>query len=372
MKKFRITPPLLVLLAALAFVGCSDDNDDSRVPATAVVLDCTEKELAVGETLQLTATPAPANTSDDVVWSSDAEEFATVSESGLVTAVAAGTAKISATCGSVSATCTVHVSESEPELEFEVISFEDAEGMKALDGTPVALGEIEVVGGMAAGKHSPAFWAQPFAAEYGDPDGVMGLTFDAPLFSTSDDNVWFGSYYCDCKAFGSQMDTWGGFALSRICNPTATSFDYKNQFAAYTTTGANSTPTFAIAYCNGMMGGQYSDPVIDFATTPRQVDHLYMAAATMVGTYYKYDSTAPTDRTCGFQIVGSLAGEEVGSVSVEMVANSVPVSGWVKVDLSSLGKVDQLVFKPEGLNPVKDFDPVYFCLDEIALVKEAN
>ncbi len=71
--------------------------------------------------------PAPANTTDDVVWSSDAEEFATVSESGLVTAVAAGTAKISATYGSVSATCTVHVSEPDP--EFEVISFETREGM---------------------------------------------------------------------------------------------------------------------------------------------------------------------------------------------------------------------------------------------------
>ena len=363
---------LLLALATFTLAACSDDDDKTRVPATAVVLDCTEKDLVVGETLQLSATPTPADTDDKVVWSSDDKTVASVSEAGLVTAVAAGTAKISATYGSVSATCTVHVNESDLESEFEVISFEDTEGMKALDGTPVALGEIEVVGGMAAGKHSPAFWAQPFAVEYGDPDGVMGLTFDAPLFSTSDDNVWFGSYYCDCTGFGTQMDTWGGFALSRICNPTATSFDYKNQFAAYTTMGANSTSTFAIAYSNGMMGGQYSDPVIDFVTTPRQVDHLYMATATMVGTYYKYDPTAPADRTYGFQIIGSLAGKEVGSVSVEMVANSVPVSGWVKVNLSSLGKVDQLVFKPEGLNPVKDFDPVYFCLDEIALVKDVN
>ena len=73
---------LLFAFAACALAACSDDDGDSRVPATAVVLDCTEKELAVGETLQLTATPAPANTTDDVVWSSDAEEFATVSESG--------------------------------------------------------------------------------------------------------------------------------------------------------------------------------------------------------------------------------------------------------------------------------------------------
>ena len=73
---------LLFAFAACALAACSDDDGDSRVPATAVVLDCTEKELAVGETLQLTATPAPANTTDDVVWSSDAEEFATVSRIG--------------------------------------------------------------------------------------------------------------------------------------------------------------------------------------------------------------------------------------------------------------------------------------------------
>ena len=106
---------LLFAFAACALAACSDDDGDSRVPATAVEIECQEQELAVGETLQLTAPPAPANTTDDVVWSSDAEEFATVSESGLVTAVAAGTAKISATYGSVSATCTVHVSEPDPE-----------------------------------------------------------------------------------------------------------------------------------------------------------------------------------------------------------------------------------------------------------------
>ena len=59
---------LLFAFAACALAACSDDDGDSRVPATAVVLDCTEKELAVGETLQLTATPAPANTTDDVVF----------------------------------------------------------------------------------------------------------------------------------------------------------------------------------------------------------------------------------------------------------------------------------------------------------------
>lgn len=52
-----------------------------------------------------------------------------------------------------------------------------------------------------------------------------------------------------------------------------------------------------------------------------------------------------------------------------LVNMSSVAEGWVKADLTSLGEVDKLVFKPQGVNPNKDFDPVYFCLDEIALVK---
>ena len=166
---------LLFAFAACALAACSDDDGDSRVPATAVVLDCTEKELAVGETLQLTATPAPANTTDDVVWSSDAEEFATVSESGLVTAVVAGTAKISATYGSVSATCTVHVSEPDP--EFEVISFETSEGMLDAAEMPVELRDVTIAGDWAGGDFSKVLCGK----EYMMDEDFNGTYFDGLL-----------------------------------------------------------------------------------------------------------------------------------------------------------------------------------------------
>lgn len=64
--KHLLFAPAIALLAAMALVGCSDDNSgtDPRIPATSVVVDVTEQELHVGETLQLTATPMPANTTD--------------------------------------------------------------------------------------------------------------------------------------------------------------------------------------------------------------------------------------------------------------------------------------------------------------------
>ncbi len=118
-----------------------------------------------------------------------------------------------------------------------------------------------------------------------------------------------------------------------------------------------------------MMGGDYSAPTIVFTTTPRKVAYLYMAPSTMLYTYYKYDSSAVADRTYSYRITGWLKDESVGTVDVELVRNSSVAEGWVKVDLTSLGEVDKLTFAPEGVNPNKDFDPVYFCLDEIALVK---
>lgn len=235
--KHLLFAPAIALLAAMALVGCSDDNGgtDPRIPATSVVVDVTEQELHVGETLQLTATPMPANTTDKVQWTSDDPATATVSETGLVTAVALGSTSVKAVCGEVSATCVIRVVEPDPSELYDIISFEEEEGMTDIGGQKVTLGDIEVVGGFAAGVHSNVFWAKPYA-EYGDPDGIMGLTIDLPLF-TSDGNVWFGSYYCDCTGWGSQMDTWGGFVLSRNCNTSASSFDYADQFSVYAQSG---------------------------------------------------------------------------------------------------------------------------------------
>lgn len=53
--------------------------------------------MVVGATQQLTAAVTPATAPQDVVWSSNAKDVATVSETGLVTAVAAGKATITAT-----------------------------------------------------------------------------------------------------------------------------------------------------------------------------------------------------------------------------------------------------------------------------------
>lgn len=64
---------------------------------------------AVDKTYKLTATKTPADAAGNITWSSSATDVATVDGSGKVTAVAEGTAIITATCGGATATCVITV-----------------------------------------------------------------------------------------------------------------------------------------------------------------------------------------------------------------------------------------------------------------------
>ena len=89
------------------------DEDQPEVPATGITLDQSELSLAPEATFQLTATVEPENATDkEVTWTSSDETVATVDENGLVTAVAEGSATVTAaTANGLSATCTVTVQE---------------------------------------------------------------------------------------------------------------------------------------------------------------------------------------------------------------------------------------------------------------------
>ena len=81
--------------------------------ATSISLNKTSATLYLDQTLQLTATVSPSNATDkSVVWSSSNNSIATVSSTGLVTAIATGNATITATTADgsdLSATCEITV-----------------------------------------------------------------------------------------------------------------------------------------------------------------------------------------------------------------------------------------------------------------------
>ena len=84
----------------------------ATVPVTGVSLTPASLSLFTGDTATLTATVQPSNaTNQNVTWSSDKPDVATVDAAGKVTAVGAGTATITVTIedGNKTATCTVTV-----------------------------------------------------------------------------------------------------------------------------------------------------------------------------------------------------------------------------------------------------------------------
>ena len=94
-----------ILVVCLSFIAVACTIPENKVDE--VTLNETEITLEVGETFELRA---DTNVTNGVAWSTDKESVATV-EDGVVTAVAAGTAKITATAGKATATCTVTVEE---------------------------------------------------------------------------------------------------------------------------------------------------------------------------------------------------------------------------------------------------------------------
>lgn len=93
------------------------------------------------------------------------------------------------------------------EPRYDVISFETSEGMLAIDGKAVQLGDITVSGGSAAGNHHNVFWAKGGSYD----DLAVGGVYNGYLCSTSDEKIWFGTYFSADIGYG---DYWGGFVLS--------------------------------------------------------------------------------------------------------------------------------------------------------------
>ena len=112
------------------------------IPVVEIVLNHTEAEIAVGESLTLTAAVVPENATDNIAsWTTSDKAVATVRR-GSVKGVAPGTATITARIGDVVATCVVtvvladHIDEmtgAEPEMTIYDIT-----------GRPVKLGTKSV------------------------------------------------------------------------------------------------------------------------------------------------------------------------------------------------------------------------------------
>lgn len=110
----KVKKMILFLSVAMLLAGCNKDN--APVAVSEVTLSRTALTMTVGDTEKLTATVLPEHAGyDGLVWSSNNASVALVDVEGLVTAVSAGNATITATVGGKQATCEVTVADAVPE-----------------------------------------------------------------------------------------------------------------------------------------------------------------------------------------------------------------------------------------------------------------
>jgi hypothetical protein len=98
--------------SSTATSGTGTQTSTTMVSVNSIVLDKTTDQIAAGQTDRLTATVLPSNANNrTVAWSTSHAGVATVSSSGLVSAISAGTSTITATTadGGKTATCLVTV-----------------------------------------------------------------------------------------------------------------------------------------------------------------------------------------------------------------------------------------------------------------------
>lgn len=116
-SQFRFNGENSITRAEVAVILCQVDGLVERVriePAeetlTGLTVIIPQSALSVGETTTAALAPIPADASiQEVVWSSDNSAVATVNQSGVIIAMGAGSAVITATAGEVTASGTVTV-----------------------------------------------------------------------------------------------------------------------------------------------------------------------------------------------------------------------------------------------------------------------
>lgn len=148
----------LFTVLCLAFVSCGGADD--TIILTDIKIDKISRELKIGDTYQMSITTTPRTDKVKTKWSSSNQEVATISGSGLLTALAEGFTRITATVGTLSHSVAVIVNSGETQdyTSFVVViestnDFRDCvAGYFAEDGLCHKIGDLGNLGG---GKVSP-------------------------------------------------------------------------------------------------------------------------------------------------------------------------------------------------------------------------
>ena len=180
------------------------------VPAQIISLNYTSANMTAAQTMQLVATVLPENATEKTVsWTSSNSSVATVDNTGLVTAIAAGEAIISATTQdgtSLTASCTITVKKEEPPVT-KLLG--DANG----DGK-VDVSDITTIASYILGNHPEGFCFDNADANEDGKIDVADITTTASIILGT--NVKRGDANGDGKIDVADITTIASYILGNI------------------------------------------------------------------------------------------------------------------------------------------------------------
>jgi hypothetical protein len=334
---------------------------EASIAVTSISLDPT-LEVAAGKTGQLTATVAPDNATDKTItWSSNNTAAATVDANGLVTAIAVGTATITAKAGDKSATCEVTVTPglSTP-LTLEILTAgtivikRPKVGMKYKknDEAPVSIGSTSdvTISGLNVGDK---------VEFYGDGTNITAYSSNGDLSQTT--QIKDGT--ADLKVYGNIMslvDETGFATATTLANEAFYMFfngntqlkDASGLIMPATTVGANCcfemfrgctnlskapkelTATTLGAYCYEFMFIDCSSltnaPKLPATTLTTQCYHAMFASCTNLTNAYVKAAYINTDTECEDMFDGCAATAVIHTTSANKAnwATAISNEGW--------------------------------------------
>lgn len=103
------TKILFICLLCIFISNCSKEDDLKYIAIDSISISPDTVSIAKNDSIQLNVNISPSNFNDKILWKSENDQIATVSEKGLVKAINIGKTTVSATSGGKTAKCVINV-----------------------------------------------------------------------------------------------------------------------------------------------------------------------------------------------------------------------------------------------------------------------
>ena len=321
-------------------------EEEVEIEAESITLSTASADMLIGESMTLTATVLPENTTDKTVtWTSSESSIAGVDDNGTVTAVSAGTAVITATTvNGRTAECTVTVQAAPMIGDY---FYSDGTWSTELDENKTPVGLVFYIGDITAEDAA-------LATEY--PGCTHGLVVSLNN-TNADGTTWQNAY----ESYGATVNSWvesdSGYGS---INDASLANGYNNTKAieAFNADPANSGwPVEAVQEIVNFRGLHPVENTSDWYL-PSAKEWMLLSAGQFEGDVMDVSSTANLDIING--LLGSISDAEKIE-GMNMGPFSIPGNFWsstehsleIELSYSSGGNITTDLYKSGALAKVR-------------------